>query len=360
MVWKRYGRWIIALPLALMIKLFSFFPDAVEKYYSNGVYTAVSRFLRILFGWIPFSLGDILYTCVFIWLLTKTVSFLRKLFSSRITSPYLLYLVGRVAWLILMVYLTFNILWGLNYNRRGIAYQLQLNVQPYSTEELQSAVSIIVGRLNSLDSLSLAGRYAMNQKHLLFGAAVHAYRQLGEQDNMFRYSNASVKPSIFSYLGNYLGFTGYYNPFSGEAQVNTTVPIFIQPFTTCHEMGHQLGYAKENEANFSGYLSAKSSGDPSFRYSAYFDLYIYAATELYIRDSTLLRPLREQLRPGVREDFKTLRKFFDEYQNPFEPYIRRVYGRYLRANNQPQGLKTYNEVVAWFIAYHKKFGAAAL
>ncbi len=69
---------------------------------------------------------------------------------------------------------------------------------------------------------------------------------------------------MYSYLGNYLGFTGYYNPFTGEAQVNTTVPLFVQPFTTCHEIGHQLGYAKENEANFAGYLAAKSSPDAGF------------------------------------------------------------------------------------------------
>jgi len=55
--------------------------------------------------------------------------------------------------------------------------------------------------------------------------------------------------------------------------VNTTTPVFTQPFTTCHEIGHQLGYAKENEANFAGYLSARSSRDPAFLYSVYFDLY---------------------------------------------------------------------------------------
>ena len=132
--------------------------------------------------------------------------------------------------------------------------------------------------------------------------------------------------------------------------MNTTVPIFIQPFTTCHEMGHQLGYAKENEANFAGYLSAKSSRDPAFRYSAYFDLYIYAASELYERDSTMLKPIREELKPVVREDFKDLRRFLDQYKNPLEPYIRRLYGRYLKANNQPQGIQTYNEVTAWMIA----------
>ncbi len=47
-----------------------------------------------------------------------------------------------------------------------------------------------------------------------------------------------------------LGVTGYLNPFTNEAQVNTTVPAFLQPFMTCHEIAHQLGFAPEEDANF--------------------------------------------------------------------------------------------------------------
>jgi hypothetical protein len=33
-----------------------------------------------------------------------------------------------------------------------------------------------------------------------------------------------------------------------------------------------------------------------------------------------------------------------------------LYGNYLKANNQPKGIETYNEVVSWLIAYRKKYG----
>jgi len=259
-----------------------------------------------------------------------------------------------------MIYIIFNLLWGLNYNRLGIAYQMQIPVQKYSTEDLRSIVGLIVNRLNSLDSAALANRNQIKDKKILFANSIQSYRELSLTQPIFSYSSPSVKSSLFSYLGNWLGFTGYYNPFSGEAQVNTTVPLFIQPFTSCHEMGHQLGYAKENEANIAGYLSAKSSTDPAFRYSVYFDLYLYAASELYIRDSLLLKPLRGQLKAGVRKDFKELQQFWKVYGNPIEPYIRRLYGKYLRANEQPQGIMSYNEVIAWLIAYYKKYGAESI
>ena len=165
---------------------------------------------------------------------------------------------------------------------------------------------------------------------------------------------------MFSYLGDYLGYTGYYNPFTGEAQVNTTVPVFVQPFTTCHEMGHQLGYAKENEANFAGYLSGKSSGDPAFTYSVYFDLYSYGIRELYGRDSVLAKELIKRKPLQVKKDIIALRQFYTKYENPIEPYIRALYGQYLIANEQPSGMQSYNEVMAFLVAYYKKYGEESL
>ncbi|HLZ85892.1 MAG TPA: DUF3810 family protein, partial [Puia sp.] len=175
-------------------------------------------------------------------------------------------------------------------------------------------------------------------------------------DPRFGYPSPAVKASFYSYLGDYLGFGGYYNPFTGEAQVNTCQLPFTQPYTTCHEMGHQLGYARENEANFAGYLSARSSPDPAFRYSAYFDLWMYATGEMYSRDSVFVKDLVKQLHPAIRQDFRDLRAFSRKYANPLESRVWKLYGGYLRANRQPKGMVTYTEVTAWLIAYAKNVG----
>ena len=62
----------------------------------------------------------------------------------------------------------------------------------------------------------------------------------------------------------------------------------------------------------------------------------------------------------LRKDFRNLQEFYRKYENPFEPYIRRLYGKYLKANEQPQGLMSYNEVIAWLVAYYKKYGRDAV
>jgi hypothetical protein len=359
-MWRKKSAWLVLLGLGISIKIFSLFPDAVEKYYASGIYPVISKFQRILFGWLPFSVGDIFYGLVIIWLFYKLYHTTRRVVKKQTNKKYWLHALLQIAFVVVVVYVSFNLLWGLNYNRRGVAYQLGLKVERYSKADLVQLMQQIVVRLHALDSPSRANRPALQRKRNLFDGAVSAYGQLSRTDADFTYSFSSVKPSLYSYLGNYLGYTGYYNPFSGEAQVNTTVPVFVQPFTTCHEIGHQLGYAKENEANFAGYLSAKSSQDALFRYSVYFDLYSYSRYYLYAQDSVTAKQLDAQLPPRMKADYRELREFVKKYRNPIEVIIDHLYGQYLKANEQPGGKLSYNEVVAWLVAYYKKFGADAI
>lgn len=351
---------IVLIVVALVIKTFSLFPDAVERYYSNGIYPVISRAQRILFGWIPLSVGDIFYGVVVIILLRTVWRTIRRIRRREAGRLFWSGVLARLVSVSLWVYVFFNILWGLNYNRRGMAYHLQLSTELFSSSDLANVMQVLVTRLNTLDSAALQHRSDLAHKRYLFSGAVVAYGQLSSMDNRFSYSSPSVKPSLFSYLGNYLGYTGYYNPFSGEAQVNTTVPLVVQPFTTCHEIGHQLGYAKEDEANFAGYLSARSSPDPAFRYSVYFDLYNYCRFFLYADDSVLLKKMDSQLHPLVRRDYKEVRNFYLAHENPVEGVIDRLYSQYLKANEQPLGKVTYSRVIVWLISYSRKYGINSL
>jgi hypothetical protein len=86
---------------------------------------------------------------------------------------------------------------------------------------------------------------------------------------------------------------------------------------------------------------------------------LYAASALYQLDSTAFIPYREALNPSVRRDLRDLKAFYQKYQNPFEPVIHRIYGNYLKANRQPQGIYSYDEVVGLAIAYYRKNGPSA-
>ncbi|MDQ2751697.1 MAG: DUF3810 domain-containing protein [Bacteroidota bacterium] len=350
--WIKIG---VLFIVALLIKLLSLNNNFIERYYSTGIYVFISRALRILFGWLPFSIGDILYFIAALWLLIKVFCFIRALFKKQMTRQKLGAAVRKFFSMALIIYILFNALWGLNYNRRGIAYQLGLKKQNVSRELLFPLTQELLSRVNSSRRV-LPNRLLSATDKNFNNNAVLAYQNLHKQFPFISYQNKSVKSSFYNIIGNYLGFSGYYNPFSGEAQVNTSLPKFLLPYIACHEMAHQLGYATEDEANFVGYLAAVSAPDPRFQYSVYFDLFNYANSELFLMDSTAARNNYKQLDTLVKADLKTYRHYINSYKNPFEPLVTDLYGNYLKANNQPEGMETYNEVISWLIFYRMKYG----
>jgi hypothetical protein len=354
MFWKKYGLWIL-LAIAIAIKVFSLYPQAVENYYAQGIYPFIVIILRTLFGWIPFSIGDVLYGLAVLYLLKGLFKLTKRLLQRNTGRQYWVTLGRKALAIALWVYILFNGLWGLNYNRQGIAKQLGIQVTKYTAEELTAVIDLTVQKLHQLEQNAAMRRDSFHKKQFLFRQAVNSYRSVLNRFSFLEYPRPSIKPSLYSYLGNYLGYTGYYNPFSGEAQVNTTVPLVLLPFTATHEIGHQLGFAKEHEANFAGFLAARTSPDAAVQYSVYFDLYIYAARNLALRDTAQVKKTYEQLPQLAKDDLKELKEFYRKYENPIEPIIRSLYGQYLRANEQPQGILSYDEVIAWIIAYYRKY-----
>lgn len=353
--------WILLIVLTILIKWVSWYPGWVERNYSQGVYPVISKVQRFLFGWISFSIGDLFYAFLILVIFFRMFKFLRLAFKRKLTRRYFVIALQQAIFILLFVYVFFNLLWGLNYNRQGIAYQLQLEVKPYTLADLNTLTAALQNKANQYAAfVTEAQRDSFDRKQILFSAAGEAYKEAAKKYSFLKYKPHSIKPSLYSYLGNYLGFQGYYNPFSGEGQVNTTVPRFLEPFVTAHEIAHQLGYGKENEANFVAFLACKSYNSNVFRYSVYYDMYNYAVGELYRRDTTLGKLFQEKAHPQVINDQKEFRAFYRRYRNPIEPIVMWGYGHFLKANNQPAGKRSYNEVVAWLIAYYKKFGVGAI
>lgn len=358
---RNHWDWVLLIVLMLLIRWFSIYSSLVETYYTYGLYPVISKIQRFLFGWIPFSIGDLFYGFVLVVFIIKLVRLFKVIFRRKFNKVYLWKGLKQVIFFCLSVYVLFNVLWGLNYNRIGIARQLGLDMQKYTVAELDTLTAVLQRRLNYYILLTNAAqRDSFYKKRNLFGESSDAYQDALREYPFLQYYPKSVKPSLFSYAGNILGFTGYYNPFSGEAQVNTTVPVFTQPFIACHEIGHQLGYGKENEANFSGFLACRRHPSAAFRYSVYFDMYNYTIGEVFRKDSSAAKIFVENLNPLVKKDFKEVREFFNRYQNPIEPIISWMYSGYLKANRQPAGKETYSQVVAFLIAYQKKFGKESL
>jgi hypothetical protein len=350
---------LILLFFCILIKWFSTHSGLVETAYTSGFFIQISLVLRKLLGWIPFSIGDIFYGFVAAWLLYKMGVLLFFLLRKK-KKKELFFLFTQQGYRffngICIIYIVFNILWGINYNRKGISWQLDLSHQAYTANELMQLNDLLVSKVNETKLLWLQQNKPYPGNDKLFASVSEAYGNANMRYHFLQYHTPSIKPSLWGWYGNYSGFTGYYNPFTGEAQINTTVPPFLHPFISCHEVAHQIGYAKEMEANFVGYLAASSSPDPLFQYSAYLDLFLYANRNLYDTDSAAARTYRKRLIMPVKTDIKTLIRFGQDHRGMLEPVLSWFYEKYLQSNQQPQGIMSYDEVTGLLIAYHRKYG----
>ena len=371
---------LVLVVVTVFIHIYSSDSTRVENQYATGIYPAFGRFLRYLFGWFPFSIGDVLYGLIIIWLIWKIVKGIKAIaplnyvrsFSknpqggskekilAKIKRRLSLQNLGtglfKTLRFLLIIYIIFNVFWGINYNRVGIAGQLQLKMDKYKLEDLKIINALLVAKTNASKQSLVNGNYKYPSNIQLFKKVEEAYQQAEKVYPFLKYQTVSLKPSMWSWLGNYMGFTGYYNPFTGEAQVNTLAPKFLQPFTTCHEVAHQLGYAKEMEASFVAYLAAVASQDTLLHYSVYLDLFMYSNRNLFETDSMVAKEFTQQLIPAVKSDLTEWKAFNKKHRNPFEPIFRWIYGVYLKQNQQPQGVLSYDEVTGFMIAYYKKYG----
>ncbi|MBV1888056.1 MAG: DUF3810 domain-containing protein [Urechidicola sp.] len=340
----------VLLPIQwILIQLIASNQSFVEQYYSTGIYPLISRFFRIIFGWIPFSIGDILYI---------TIGFLILKSIIRIVKT------GKIGWIriaanISIVYFCFHLFWGLNYFRKPLQNSLQITSTDYTTEGLEDFTYRLINKINHLqiiitqnDTIKVEIPHSKND---LYNKVEKGYFNLSLLHPQFEYKTASIKSSVISLPLTYMGFSGYLNPFTGEAQVNSLNPMVSYPVTSSHEVAHQLGYAAENEANFIGFLAAIKNDDIYFQYSGYYMALRYALNDLYRHDKEKYKVAFNNINKGIVKNMRDSYEFWNSYQNPFEVYFKKLFNQFLKANKQPEGIKSYNKMIGMLLNYNQQY-----
>lgn len=354
---RQHKKLAFLLLLAACIQVLKYFPSVIEQYYSLGLFPYISFVQRALLGWIPFSVGDLLLGVFYGFIIYKFFRLLLHLYRRNLSRALIGKNLRQMGMLLLGLYVSFYLLWGLNYYRQGSSYQLQLIPDGYTTADLDTLVTAVNTKLNKICMDSVAVERAKGQESGAYvKEAIHSYALAAQGLPFLQYKQPSIKPAMAGNGISYLGTLGYANPFTGEAQINYGLPKYLQAYTICHEMAHQLGYASESEANLIGYLSCKASTDLGFQYSVYSSLQLYALRDLFVSDSVLAKKRQKESPPILLKDRRESKAYFKRYENPFDPLVDWIYDKYLKSNNQPLGYKSYNYVVAWLIAYGKKYG----
>lgn len=339
----------ILLPLQYIgIKILAEYPVFVETWYSTGIYPYISMVMRTSLGVIPFSFGDFLYS----FFIIAIIRWIALRVQNRFRNPKKW--IPEIFAIFSIIYFCFHFFWGFNYYRLPLHRTLKIK-NTYTTEELVLLTETLIRKSNQVhdeltDNDSLKIPYDFTKAELL-KTTIDGFDYLNNQYPKLTYEGKSLKPSLFSIPLTYMGFNGYLNPLTNEAQVNTQILKYKIPTTASHEVGHQLGFAKENEANFIACLATMHHPDPYFRYSGFTFALRYCLNELYIRDKTKADELLKKIRPGILENYKEVRIFWEKHANPFEPFFQYTYNGFLKANNQKDGMKSYSYVVALLVNY---------
>ena len=338
--------WCSAVPLWLLIRFARSNPQEIEQYYSRYFYPIVFNFHQLLLDWIPFSLGDVLYIVLSLYLLRAIT---KKLPYWKVKPINMLLDIGSFAILTAWV---FHLSWGLNYHRLPLNEQLNISIK-YSKQDLENGIDQLIKKSNHLhDQLmisdTLAVTFPFSKDQVL--EKIKPYDPLRQKIIL---NATQTKKSLLSLALSYMGYAGYLNPFTLESQVNAKMPLLILITTSFHEMAHQLGYASEKEANFIAYLSAINSGDPYLQYAGYTFAFRYFYSELYKLNSEKAILKLKMLHKGILKNFETVSDFWKQYENPFEIVFDKTYDGYLKANGQTSGIKSYNEMVGLVINHHK-------
>ncbi|WP_282123841.1 DUF3810 domain-containing protein [Algibacter mikhailovii] len=345
---------IIALsliPQILIVRLLSQYPEFIERYYSNGLYEWLSKVFRFVLGWLPFSFGDVLYIFMIVYLIRWLVKNRRRLRND--TKNWLLDVLSTSA----LFYFAFHLFWGLNYYRLPLHKSLKLDHE-YTTDQLIELTEKLIKKSNTLhtslasnDSLPVTFPYSKND---IFKMTSNGYEHLKAIFPNLEYHPKSIKKSLISYPLSYMGYSGYLNPLTNEAHVNGLLPTYRFPTTSAHEIAHQLGYAAENEANFIGFLASIKNDNAYINYSGYTFGLSYCLNEVYRRDEALYETMLESVNKGILKNSEEVRRFYEAFENPAEPFFKLFMDNFLKANNQSKGMQSYSYVVALLVNYFEK------
>ncbi|MGD1319644.1 DUF3810 domain-containing protein [Chryseobacterium sp. 2R14A] len=299
---------------------------------------------QLLFAWTPFSIGDITYVLFGIFLMYLIIKSFRK--KTRGNALFKILIVLNI------IYFIYQIFWGMLYFQTPIISKL-----PKTAITLEKRKALA---LDYLEKAKATRKLVQEDKYGVFCIKDLKLIQkeiLKQQKNLpgfitdkQAYKINSFKPSLFGEIMSFTGILGYYNPFTAEAQYNAKLPSSYMPFTLAHESSHQLGFAREQEANFIGYLIGINSTNSELKYSTeYFTLKSLLNSIIY-EDEKFVKNILDHYSEEMKRDRFHEKKFISEHQGFLNDFFGFTNNLFLKSNQQ-EGSVTYSYFIDLLVRY---------
>ena len=334
-----------------LVSLFSAeFADFINLYPG----TAVRFTLATLTGILPFSMAEMVILLIpiilfiSIWYLTKFRCDTRKTSIAAILC---------ILSAISMLLSSFVLCLGIGYRGTPLENKLGLTAAPIETKDLSTSSGYLIEKINELtpqikfgeDDFSIMpySFEELNEKLL------DAYDDFEKDYDFIINFDSRLKPVMSSEAMSYAHIAGVYTFFTGESNINMNMPDYTVPYTAAHELAHQRGVSREDEANMVAFLVCIRSEDPYIQYSAYLNMYEYVASALQTADMDEYYVVSEDLFPIVYDELVAFSLFFDKYEQSVTSQVSGTVNDVFLKTQGTEGRASYGMVVDLTVAYFK-------
>lgn len=327
---------------------------------SAGFVQPLQRRLALQTAKLPFSLAEWLYALVIGGTLVYIIYELAQLIRKGERGRRLYRLLMRLIALGLCVYALFCLLWGTYYYGDDFVEKSGLQMEEISAEDLELVTLFFAARVNENAPLvprDGEGCCASDRAEILARSPA-LLRQAAEKYPCLGGPEVPAKAMFFSKIMSLIDFTGFFCPFTGEANVNADFPAALFASTVAHELSHQRGVAKEQEANFTAVLVCLENGDAEYVYSACMLAYIHLQNALASVKPEAARMIRAGLTEGAQRDLQASSDYWARYETPVQTVTDAVYEGFLQSYDQKLGMRSYGACVDLLVNYYRPAASA--
>ena len=321
-------------------------------YFNEGPAAAVRALLAHLTAWIPFSLAETLILflpVLFVFLLVICIR------AAAVGWRQAMYCIIALLSVAAIIYAMFVLTFAAGYRATPLDDKMGIPTEKISAAQLAEAAAILAREAEaSLDEITFRPQSSSVMPYdfdTLSEKLMDAYGRVCEKYPFIQKLRSRVKPIALSEPMTYTHISGVYTMFTGEANINVNYPDYVIPYTAAHELAHQRGIARENEANFVAFLVCLESDDPYIRYSGYLNMYEYVASALYSASSEYYYEVLSSLDLRMRCEMIAYSEFFDRYRENVVAEVSEAVNNSYLVIQGTEGTKSYGMVVDLAVAY---------
>ena len=340
------------VPLYLAFLLSESFSD----FFNRNVSSLFRAALAHLTGWIPFSLAEFALILLPLWAVVVSFVVMRHFGD---TVKELISGVICILSAVAIIFSAFTLGFAPAYRGSTLDRKLGIERVEVSAEELYNTAVALSDLINAeVENIAYGedGFSIMPYNYSQMGdELIKAYDKACDDYSFVQRLDSNIKPVMLSEAMSYTHITGVYTFFTGEANINVAFPDYTVPFTAAHELSHQRGIARENEANFMAFLVCIRSEDSYIRYSAYLNLYEYVLSALGSAHSGLYVRAYSRLADCVKGEMAAYSEFYEQYRDSTASEISGAVNNTFLIIHGTEGTKSYGMVVDLAVAYFKAY-----